>query len=307
MSRNVLCIMGPTGSGKTDLACFLSDKVNCEIVSVDSVLVYKGLDIGSAKPSASVLKKYPHHLVDICDPASNYSVGNFYNDLELLLKQIISRGNLPVLVGGTAMYFNAIQFGMNDLPVSSESTRSALIEKLNLSEDSKQLYNHLETVDPETAKMLVATDKQRIIRALDVYYQAGIPLIELQKHKQNILDYNWHNIILLPPRHDLKVILKERLIEMVKNGLIDEVKDLKKREDLGLSCSSIKSVGYRQAWDYLDGNIDYKEFMDVAFFKTCQLAKRQYTWFKKWPGHKIMSFIGPKERDECLQIVLNLL
>lgn len=306
MNNNVICILGPTGAGKTDLACFLSSKIKSEIVSVDSVLVYKGLDIGSAKPSHDTLAKFPHHLVDLIDPAKNYSVGDFYLHVKQAIKEIIDRGNIPILVGGTAMYFHILQNGMYNLPASSPKTRSDLIEKLGIGDSCEALYSHLMRVDAATADTIKPTDKQRIIRALDVFYQSGVSMIKLMSSPHEKLNYNWCNFVLLPPRDDLKVRLKKRLDVMIENGFLSEIECLRNNPNLSLNCSSIKSVGYKQAWEYLDGSYSYDEFVNKVYFSTCQLAKRQYTWFNKWQGHKITGFIGASERRYCLQIALEL-
>lgn len=307
MNNNVICVLGPTGTGKTDLACFLASKFKSEIVSVDSVLVYKGLDIGSAKPSHETLDKFPHHLVDISEPSENYSVGDFYINIKQKLKDIIARGNMPILVGGTAMYFHILQNGMHNLPISSPKTRSDLLEKLGIGDSCEALYSHLTHVDPATAITIKPTDKQRITRALDIYYQSGVSMVKLISSTHDKLNYNWCNFILLPPRDELKVRLKNRLDIMLENGFLAEVEDLRKNSKLSLNNSSIKSVGYKQAWQYLDGLYSYEEFVNKTYFATCQLAKRQFTWFNKWQGHKITSFISESERQYCLQIALELL
>ena len=307
MNDNVICILGPTGSGKTDLACFLASKIKSEIVSVDSVLVYKGLNVGSAKPSSEVLAKFPHYLIDIAEPTENYSVGDFLAQVKQIINDVINRGNIPILVGGTAMYFHILQNGMHNLPVSSHKTRSDLLEKLGLGDSSEALYSHLMLVDADTAETIKPTDKQRIIRALDVFYQSGVSMVKLMSSTHEKLSYNWCNLILLPPRDELKVRLKNRLDIMLDNGFLTEVEELRKNYGLSLNHSSMKSVGYKQAWQYLDGLFSYDEFVDKAYFATCQLAKRQFTWFNKWQGHKINSFIGETERQYCLQIALELL
>lgn len=299
--------MGPTGSGKTALACFLASKINFEIVSVDSVLVYKGLNIGAAKPTKDVLAKFPHHLIDISEPDSNYSVGNFYTDINKVMSSIYKRGNIPLLVGGTAMYFHILQNGMHHLPESSVYTRDKLLNYYGLSDYDLSLHDHLTKIDPIYAKSVSIHDKQRVIRALDVYHQTGRTLTSFQQDNKRSVEYDFKNFILLPPRDELKKILRERLDVMIEDGFLQEVAALKKNKSLDLTCSSIRSVGYKEAWAHLDGDTPYSEFKEKAYISTCQLAKRQYTWFKKWDGIKIYSLITENEMLSCLHDVKDML
>ncbi|MEE3003445.1 MAG: tRNA (adenosine(37)-N6)-dimethylallyltransferase MiaA [Pseudomonadota bacterium] len=301
-----LCLIGPTCSGKTDISLKLVDNFNFEIVSVDSVLVYRDLNIGSAKPDYHTLNSYKHHLIDICDPSENYSCGNFYTDALNAINKIIEQGKKPLLVGGTALYFNVLQNGIHTLPKSTADTRLALERKLpNFT--IEDYYAYLQEIDPLTAAKVSTTDTQRIIRAIDVYIQTGKTLSEYQQssiRKNNVL---FKNIVILPNRDILKRTIKQRLDIMVENGFLNEVQKLKDRGDLSLKNSSIRSVGYKQAWEYLDNMYDRDTFFEKTYFATCQLAKRQYTWFRKWDGERLLEKSRLETLDICLQSAAKML
>ncbi|MBT4804232.1 MAG: tRNA (adenosine(37)-N6)-dimethylallyltransferase MiaA [Legionellales bacterium] len=303
--EDILCIVGPTCSGKTALACDFVDRFDFEIVSVDSVMIYKGLDIGTAKPSTKEQIRYPHHLIDICDPSEVYSVGRFCIDVATVIESIYKKGKRPLLVGGTAMYFHVLQNGMHELPVSTPDSKQHAIGMLN-KHGNTAAYNNLAEIDPVSAKRINPADTQRLIRALEVYYLTGSTITELCSKSAMSPEYSFKNLILLPDREQLKKDISTRLNIMLDNGFLFEVEELKKRSDLSIRNSSIRSVGYRQAWDYLDNKISLKDFEEMASAATRQLAKRQYTWFRKMEGHRLESLSRGVLLKKSLQIISNL-
>ena len=280
MSENIILIKGPTASGKTDLAMSLLKYFPLEIISVDSVMVYKGLNIGTAKPSEALLKQYPHHLVNICEPHENYSVGQFYHDVSTAIQLILKKGKVPLLVGGTMMYFRALQQGLSNLPTSD----SLLREQIEIEAKIKgwqYMHNKLKEVDPTSANKIKPTDKQRIERALEVYQISGIPISQHHKEKSESLNYNYFNISLIPTiRSKLHSAIDNRLEAMIDEGLIDEVKVLLKSEQLDSTCNSMKSIGYKQICEYLKNNCTLDEAKENAKTSTRRLAKRQLTWLR---------------------------
>lgn len=290
-----LMLMGPTASGKTALALTLVDQFPFEIISVDSALVYRGMDIGTSKPSADILKQYPHHLVNIREPEDAYSAAEFRNDALLLMEDIISRGNTPLLVGGTMLYFRALINGLSDLPSADREIRQALendFEKLG----SHVMHQKLQTVDPEAAKKIHPNDPQRIQRALEVFQISGIPLSEWwEKEKKQKLPYT---VLKLAITTSDRAILHDRIAtrfsEMLEQGFVDEVKVLRERKTLSIDKPSMRSVGYRQVWQYLDGDFDYAEMKFKGIVATRQLAKRQLTWLR---SEQNLNWINSDDKD----------
>ncbi|OUR71915.1 tRNA (adenosine(37)-N6)-dimethylallyltransferase MiaA [Methylophaga sp. 41_12_T18] len=272
--------MGPTAAGKTDLAIELAKRFPVEIISVDSALVYKGMDIGTAKPSKAELEQYPHHLVDIIEPTDSYSAGSFRQDALALMADITARGKIPLLVGGTMLYFNALQNGLSDLPTAEPAIRLKLakeVEQLGLA----HLHQRLADIDPVAAKRIHVNDPQRIQRALEVYEITGKPLTELTQNRSAPLPYQVLKIILSPfERSVLHQRIATRYIKMMEMNFISEVKSLFSREDCHVDLPAIRSVGYRQAWSYLAGEYDQDTFIDKSIIATRQMAKRQITWLR---------------------------
>lgn len=281
--------MGPTASGKTEVSLKFSEKLPCEIISVDSAMIYRGMDIGTAKPSQDILQKIPHHLINTHDPSEPNSVGDFCQAANTLIESILQKDKIPLLVGGTMMYFNALQNGIAKLPSANEQVREALqsdLHKLGLSE----LYKRLSNRDPNSAKRIDQNDTQRILRALEVYETTGVSLSELLKQntKPNSR-YQFINYALDPfERSVLHDRIAERFDQMLANGFIDEVKHLYDRGDLHTDLPSIRCVGYRQAWDYLAGKIDHSKMREKAIAATRQLAKRQITWLRSWKALNVL-------------------
>jgi tRNA dimethylallyltransferase len=286
-----LFLMGPTASGKTDLAIELCDNLPCEIISVDSALIYKGMDIGTAKPSAAELKKAPHLLIDILDPAQSYSVAEFRKDALLAMQDITSRGNIPLLVGGTMMYYKALLEGLSPLPESDQNVRKVLEAK---AEESgwQVLHQQLALIDPTTAKRIHPNEPQRLIRALEVYLLTNRSMTDLMATKSDPIPYNVKQFCIAP--EDRKVLhqrIAQRFQLMVDTGFQAEVEKLRDRGDLHLNLPSIRCVGYRQMWQYLDGDYDFNEMCEKSIAATRQLAKRQLTWLRSWENiHPLDTF-----------------
>ncbi|MBE0494282.1 MAG: tRNA (adenosine(37)-N6)-dimethylallyltransferase MiaA [Thiomicrospira sp.] len=280
-ARTVLAIMGPTASGKTALALRLAKSWPIEIISVDSALIYKGMDIGTAKPSQAEREQVPHHLIDLIDPAQSYSAADFVVDAKRLVEEVLQRGRLPVLVGGTMMYFHALQQGMADLPSADPAIRAQLQQEYD--QDPQVLHQRLQACDPKAAQRIHYNDPQRLIRALEVYQITGEALTDLQKRQSNVgWDVNLLKVGLIPQsRERLHQKIQRRLEIMVAQGFLDEARNLFARPDLHADLPSIRSVGYRQAWCYLNGEYDQTVFEQKALIATRQLAKRQLTWLRK--------------------------
>ncbi len=282
-AAKVILLMGATATGKTELALEISRHFDVEIVSVDSALIYRGMDIGTAKPEPEILQSVPHHLVDIIDPAEAFSVWDFVQRSRDLVEEICQRGRIPLLVGGTMMYFHAFEHGLNRLPEANETLRQRL--DLEAQETGWQaMHDRLAEVDPISASRIRSTDSQRIQRALEVYQIAGEPLSRLQQQKTTGYAGRMEKIILAAnDRAGLHQRIESRFLSMLEQGFIDEVKNLRARGDLDLSLPSMRCVGYRQLWQFLAGELSHQEMVDKGIAATRQLAKRQITWLRKQP------------------------
>ena len=288
----VAFLMGSTATGKTDLALALVRQFPFEIVSVDSALVYRGMDIGTAKPSREILAAVPHHLIDICDPTDAYSAGRFRTDALRVMGEITARGRIPLLVGGTLLYFRALQRGLSSLPTADAQVR-ARIEARAQSEGWAVLHAELARIDPQSAQRIHPNDPQRIQRALEVYELTGRALTD--HFPQSVgdshgagsvrggddLPYRIVKIALIPhDRTEIHRRIAQRFANMLHDGFIDEVQTLRARGDLHLELPSMRAVGYRQAWEFLDGHGDQADMIERATIATRQLAKRQLTWLR---------------------------
>ncbi len=276
-------LMGPTAAGKTDLAMRLTEALPCDIISVDSALIYRGMDIGTAKPDAQTLKKYPHRLVDIRDPSESYSAAEFREDALHEMAEITAQGRIPLLVGGTMMYYNALLKGLASLPEANPQVRQQLLEK-GEREGWPALHALLEKIDPVSAKRLAPNDSQRLQRALEVYQLTGRTLTELwAEQQQQKLPYNVVNLAVMPEeRKTLHERIALRFKIMMEEGFVDEVRSLYERGDLNPQMPSVRCVGYRQVWSYLEDEWDYPTMVDKGIVATRQLAKRQITWLRSW-------------------------
>lgn len=278
----VIAIMGPTASGKTGLALEIAAKVDSEVISVDSALVYKGMDIGTAKPTQEEQEGVVHHLIDIIDPAESYSVSQFVNDTNALIGDILARGKVPILAGGTMMYFNALINGISPLPKSDEKIRDEITQQAQRLGWSK-LHDELRGVDPISGERIHPNDPQRITRALEVYRTTGKTLTHWQQQEGEKCPYNIAQFAIAPAD---RAVLHERIATrfdmMLEQGFEKEVVKLYERSDLHEDLPSIRSVGYRQMWQYLDGQLSYAEMRERGIIATRQLAKRQLTWLRGW-------------------------
>ena len=313
MKPQALAIAGPTASGKTGLAlaiaAHLQDQGGAEIISVDSALVFKGMNIGTAKPSASELAAVPHHLIDIRDPLNAYSAAEFAHDALACVADIRSRGKMPILVGGTMLYFKALMEGLNDMPAANAEVRAGIqAEAENLGWPA--MHAVLRQVDPLTAARLAPADSQRISRALEVFRISGKALSSF--HQLNVAPakpansnaLHWANAPLLSleptDRSWLHKRIEQRFDDMLSNGFLDEVKDLRARGDLTPDLPAMRCVGYRQAWEALDGTLPMSELRDRGVFATRQLAKRQITWLRSLPQRTVLEAEGENVLKQAL-------
>jgi tRNA dimethylallyltransferase len=279
---SAILLMGPTASGKSTLGVAMAQALNAEIISVDSALVYRGMDIGTAKPTLAERGGVPHHLIDILDPSEAFSTGQFRNCALELMTDITARGKLPLLVGGTMLYFSALTQGLAQLPAADPDIRQRLDDELR--ESGKEvLHARLAQVDPQAAARIHVNDPQRIQRALEVYEISGRPLSSFfDANQQAERPYRFIKLIVAPEqRSTLHDKIAERFDLMLAQGFLDEAQALWQRGDLDESMPSIRCVGYRQAWSYLNGEYDRAAMRDKAIIATRQLAKRQFTWLRK--------------------------
>ncbi|WP_440966402.1 tRNA (adenosine(37)-N6)-dimethylallyltransferase MiaA [Massilia sp. GER05] len=300
-----VAIMGPTASGKTAAALTIAKEIAVEIISVDSALVYRGMDIGTAKPSAEELASAPHHLIDIIDPLDAYSVAQFREDAIRLVAEIQARGRLPLLVGGTMMYFKGLNDGLDDLPTADADVRARLdAEAARIGWPG--MHAKLREVDPVTADRLAPNDAQRINRALEIFELSGKPMSALlaRREKQE-LPFDLVPFALEPSD---RAVLHERIAlrfdQMLgkrdDSGIVAEVAGLRARGDLNPNLPSMRCVGYRQAWEYLDGTIDRAQLRETGIVATRQLAKRQLTWLRAMPERIVIDCLGPDPAPQML-------
>ncbi len=276
-------LMGPTASGKTALAIELVGQLPCEIISVDSALVYRGMDIGTAKPDAAELAQAPHRLIDICDPAETYSAARFRADALAAMAEISAAGRIPLLVGGTMLYFRALEFGLSRLPEADPAIRAEL-EREAAESGWDEMHARLQVVDPISASRIHPNDPQRIQRALEVYRLTGEPLSRLQGHAgQRSLPYHLVKLARVPKeRAVLHQRIADRFNAMLSQGFEDEVRTLLQRSDLRPEMPALRSVGYRQMIRYLQGEWDRQTMIERGIIATRQLAKRQFTWLRSY-------------------------
>ncbi len=275
-------IMGPTASGKTDLAIELVKRYPFEIISVDSALVYKEMNIGTAKPTAEELKIAPHRLIDFLDPSQTYSTARFRKDALAAMADIQSQGKIPLLVGGTMLYHRSLLYGLSELPKADKAIRRLLEVEAEL-KGAEFMHQKLMAIDPLAANKIHPNDPQRVQRALEVYEISGKPMTQLQQENQaEALDYDVYKIIVAPESREL---LRERIAirfkNMIDEGFIEEVEKLFARGDLDLSVPSMRAVGYRQVWEYLEGKTDKQQMIERGITITRQFAKRQMTWLRR--------------------------
>ncbi|MFP3925499.1 tRNA (adenosine(37)-N6)-dimethylallyltransferase MiaA [Pseudomonas sp. W5-36] len=286
-------LMGPTAAGKTDLAIELTKVLPCELISVDSALVYRGMDIGTAKPSKALLETYPHRLIDILDPSQSYSAADFRTDALHAMAEITARGKIPLLVGGTMLYFKALLEGLADMPAADAEIR-AQIEAQAASQGWQSLHDELASIDPVSAARIHPNDPQRLVRALEVFRVSGMSMTAHREQQsaqsaqasasgRHQLPYTVANLAIAPT--DRKVLhdrIAVRFRQMLDEGFVEEVVALRSRGDLNSNSPSIRAVGYRQVWDHLDGKLTRDQMQERGIIATRQLAKRQFTWLRSW-------------------------
>ena len=296
-------LMGPTASGKTDLAIELTKQLPCEIISVDSALIYKDMNIGSAKPTAAELAQAPHRLIDIIDPAMSYSAADFREDALKHMQAITDAGKIPLLVGGTMLYFKVLLEGLSPVPTSVPAIRQAIEAEAKL-RGWESLHHELSLYDPESAARLHKNDAQRVCRAVEVYRLTGKSLTELTQQKGESLPYDVSQFAIAPTD---KAVLHERIEQrfklMIEAGFETEVQALHQRDDLHLDLPSMRCVGYRQMWEYLDGKTDHDEMVFRGVVATRQLAKRQMTWLKSWND---LTWLDSKADDNLEKVLLSV-
>ncbi len=306
-----LCLAGPTASGKTAAALAIAQRHPCEIISVDSALVFRGMDIGTAKPSAAELAAVPHHLINIRDPLHAYSAAEFVKDAQALIVDIAARGKLPMLVGGTMLYFKALFDGLDDMPAANPEVRAALDAEA-AEKGWPAMHAQLAEVDPITAARLAPADSQRIQRALEVFRIAGLPLSHFHAANTAIKteaaraeSTGARALISLEPadRAWLHGRIAQRFDAMLAQGFLDEVQALRARGDLHLDLPSVRCVGYRQAWEVLDGLWPMAELRDKGIAATRQLAKRQITWLRSMPQRQVVAADAPDALTQVLAAV----
>jgi tRNA dimethylallyltransferase len=273
-------LMGPTASGKTDLACALAERFSLGLISVDSALVYRGFDIGSAKPDAATLARFPHRLIDIRDPTQPYSAAEFRGDALQAMREISATGSTPLLVGGTGLYFRALQSGLSELPAADADVRARIAQQA-LQSGWPALHARLHKLDPAAAEHIRPADAQRIQRALEVIELSGRPMSAQRGGMRGRFAWRVLKLALVPDdRAALHARIAARIDAMLAAGFLNEVRSLRARGDLHDDLPALRAVGYRQAWQHLDGRFDAAEFRDRAIFATRQLAKRQITWLR---------------------------
>ena len=310
MTPSYIALAGPTASGKTAAALAIAERHDIEIISVDSAVVYRGMDIGTAKPAAAELARVPHHLIDIRDPLHAYSAAEFVQDADRLMMEIRARGKLPLLVGGTMLYFKALTDGLDDMPKADAAVRAA-IARSAADKGWPALHAELALVDRATAERLQPNDSQRISRAFEIFKLTGLPLSHFhqknatenkaaraQKEKAGVL-------ISLEPadRAWLHARIAQRFDAMLAAGFLDEVKALRARGDLHADLPSMRCVGYRQAWEAIEGKSPMAELRDKGIFATRQLAKRQITWLRSMPQRQVVACDDPTALQHVLNIV----
>lgn len=286
-NRTVLCLLGPTASGKTDLAITLARTQPTDLISVDSAMVYRGMDIGTAKPDAQTLAEFPHALIDIREPHQGYSVAAFVADAYRCIEAAFAADRLPILVGGTMLYFKALLEGLADLPATSPELRQKLRRQAQRS-GLAAMYQQLQAVDPVAAERIDSNNSQRLLRALEVYENSGIPISRFWAEQRarglaEHLDCRPRCIALVPPRRLIHQRIEYRFKEMLDAGLLREVAALRRHEELHEDSPSMRAVGYRQAWQHLEGLTSEAQMVERALAATRQLAKRQLTWLRGWP------------------------
>lgn len=303
MRPAVLCLAGPTASGKSASSLALADRWPIEIINVDSATIYRGMDIGTAKPGPQERQRVPHHLLDIRDPSESYSAASFRTDALARIEQIVSRNHIPVLCGGTMLYYKALREGLSALPEADPTIRAQIDAEAG-QQGWPAMHAYLAGFDPETAQRLEPNDSQRIQRAIEIYRSSGKPMSYWLAHplREPAPDIDFVTLSLEPSN---RLVLHERIAQryhaMIEQGLVGEVTALYQRGDLHLGLPSMRCVGYRQIWDHLNGQLTLEEAIDRAIAATRQLAKRQLTWLRAQPERHRVDCLAPDAVDQVVR------
>ncbi len=303
-SKPVICLMGATATGKTDLAVRLAEQLPCDLISVDSALIYRGMDIGTAKPDAELLARAPHRLIDIKDPAESYSAAEFRHDVLVEIESIHQAGRIPLLVGGTMLYYKTLLEGLANLPKADPQVRQRLLEQAQ-AQGWDALHQQLQRIDPVSAQRIHPNDPQRLQRALEVHALTGRTLTELWQQQQACA-LPFTPIQFTVDVADRKLLhrrIEQRFKAMIEAGFEQEVQALYQRGDLDPSMPSIRCVGYRQMWSYIEGEIDFDTMVERGIIATRQLAKRQLTWLRGWDGVQRIDGCDPNILSNTLKLV----
>ena len=304
-SNKAIIIRGPTASGKTDLSLRLAENLPIEIISVDSVMVYKGLDIGSAKPAKEILDKYPHHLIDICDPGDKYSAGKFVEDAQQKIRDIQAHNRIPVLVGGTMMYYKVLQDGLNELPKANDEIRNQIDQEAK-DQGWPAMHRKLKGIDPEAAKKIKPNDRQRIQRAIEVYMISGTTISELKKKDSGNHEFEFLAFSLMPAdREVLYQNINLRFDSMIEVGLLDEVISLLDHDLVSVNSHSMQSIGYKEMLDHIGGKISLDEAVDAAKMSSRRYAKRQITWLRSMDDQYKLDPLNGNNHQLIEKIALN--
>lgn len=304
-SNKAIIIRGPTASGKTDLSLRLAEYLPIEIISVDSVMVYKGLDIGSAKPAKEILDKYPHHLIDICDPGDKYSAGKFVEDAQQKIRDIQAHNRIPVLVGGTMMYYKVLQDGLNELPKANDEIRNQIDQEAK-DQGWPAMHRKLKGIDPEAAKKIKPNDRQRIQRAIEVYMISGTTISELKKKDSGNHEFEFLAFSLMPAdREVLYQNINLRFDSMIEVGLLDEVISLLDDDLVSVNSHSMQSIGYKEMLDHIGGKISLDEAVDAAKMSSRRYAKRQITWLRSMDDQYKLDPLNGNNHQLIEKIALN--
>ena len=304
-SNKAIIIRGPTASGKTDLSLRLAENLPIEIISVDSVMVYKGLDIGSAKPAKEILDKYPHHLIDICDPGDKYSAGKFVEDAQQKIRDIQAHNRIPVLVGGTMMYYKVLQDGLNELPKANDEIRNQIDQEAK-DQGWPAMHRKLKGIDPEAAKKIKPNDRQRIQRAIEVYMISGRTISELKKKDSGNHEFEFLAFSLIPSdREVLYQNINLRFDSMIEVGLLDEVISLLDDDLVSVNSHSMQSIGYKEMLDHIGGKISLDEAVDAAKMSSRRYAKRQITWLRSMDDQYKLDPLNGNNHQLIEKIALN--
>ncbi|STX29851.1 tRNA delta(2)-isopentenylpyrophosphate transferase [Legionella beliardensis] len=306
MVANIFCLLGPTAAGKTALALELVKRFPFEIISVDSAMIYREMNIGTAKPTQAELDISPHHLIDILDPPEAFSAADFCKEASRLSDQIINAGKIPLLVGGTMMYFHALQQGLSALPEASLDLRKSLLEEASRV-GWEEMHKQLSHIDPQSAHRIHQNDTQRIQRALEVFHLTGKPLSSLLAEKQQS-PYSYTTLILFPTeRAWLHQRIAGRFDKMLEQGFVQEVESLLIKWSLPPTCPAMRCVGYRQAYNYLLGKDTLTDLREKGIAATRQLAKRQLTWLRQWPDGHVFACDEPESMSKVMALVSKIL